>query len=45
MYYFIDIGYARIAAMQRIDAVWEKKVPLANIRTSDEKSCVQVADS
>ncbi len=45
MYYLIDIGYARVAAMQRMEAVWEKKAPLANISTSDEKSCVKVADS
>jgi len=42
MYYFIDSGYARIAEMQRMEAVWQKKAPLANISTCDGKPCVQV---
>lgn len=42
MYYFIDSGYARIAEMQRMEAVWQKKAPLANISTCDGKLCVQV---
>lgn len=42
MYYFIDSGYARIAEMQRMEAVWQTKAPLANISTCDGKSCVQV---
>jgi len=42
MYYFIDSGYARIAEMQRMEAVWEQKAPLANISTCDGKPCVQV---
>jgi len=42
MYYFIDSGYARIAEMQRMEAVWQKKAPLANISTCDSKLCVQV---
>jgi len=42
MYYFIDSGYARIAEMQRMEAVWEQKSPLANISTCDGKPCVQV---
>ena len=42
MYYFIDSGYARIAEMQRMEAVWEKKAPLANISTCDGKPCVQI---
>ena len=29
MYYFIDSGYARIAEMQKMEAVWQKKAPLA----------------
>lgn len=45
MYYFIDSGYARIAAMQRMEAVWEKKAPLANISECDKKPCVQVTGS
>ncbi|MEQ5727659.1 tRNA modification GTPase [Providencia vermicola] len=40
--WFIDRGYARIAAMQRMEAVWEKKAPLANISVCDGKPCVQV---
>lgn len=42
MYYFIDSGYARIAAMQQMEAVWEQKAPLANTSTCDGKPCVQV---
>lgn len=42
MYYFINSGYERIAAMQRMEAVWEQKAPLANISTCDGKPCVQV---
>ena len=42
MYYFIDSGYARIAEMQRMEAIWEKKAPLANISICDGKPCVQV---
>jgi len=42
MYYFIDSGYSRIAAMQRMEVVWERKAPLANISTCDGKPCVQV---
>ena len=42
MYYFIDSGYSRIAEMQRMKVVWEKKAPLANISTCDDKTCVQV---
>ncbi len=42
MYYFIDSGYARIAEMQRMEAIWKQKAPLANISTCDGKSCVQV---
>lgn len=45
MVYFIDSGYDRIAAMQRMEAVWEKKAPLANISSCDEKPCVQVLGS
>nr|WP_320410313.1 hypothetical protein [Candidatus Hamiltonella defensa] len=42
MVYFIDSGYARIAAMQRMEAVWEMKAPLADISTCNKKPCVQV---
>lgn len=42
MVYFIDSGYERIAAMQRMEAVWEQKAPLANITTCDGKPCVQI---
>jgi len=42
MYYFIESGYARIAEMQRMEAVWQKKAPLANISTCDGRPCVQV---
>jgi len=42
MYYFISSGYARIAEMQRMEAVWQKKAPLANISTCDGKTCVQI---
>ena len=42
MYYFINRDYAHIAAMQRMEAVWEQKAPLANISTCDGKPCVQV---
>ncbi|EBS5739697.1 tRNA modification GTPase [Vibrio parahaemolyticus] len=43
MVYFIDSGYDRIAEMQRMEAVWEKKAPLANISTCEGKPCVQVS--
>lgn len=42
MYYFIDSGYERIAEMQRMESVWEKKAPMAHIITCDGKPCVQV---
>jgi len=42
MYYFIDSGYARIAAMQGMEAVWEQKSPLANISTCNDKPCVEI---
>jgi len=43
MYYFIDSGYERIAEMQRMEAVWQKKAPLANIETCDNEPCVMVS--
>lgn len=42
MVYFIDSGYDRIAEMQRMEAVWEQKAPLADISTCYGKPCVQV---
>lgn len=42
MYYFLDIGYARISEMQKMEAVWQKKAPLADISTCDGKPCVKV---
>ena len=42
MSYFIDSGYARIAEMQRMEAVWQEKAPLADISTCDGKPCVKV---
>lgn len=42
MFYFIDSGYDRIAKMQRMEAVWEQKAPLADISTCHGKPCVQV---
>jgi len=45
MVYFIDSGYDRIAEMQRMEAVWQKKAPLANISTCDDKPCIEVVGS
>jgi len=42
MCYFIDSGYARIAAMQEMEAKWQKKAPLADISICDGKPCVKV---
>lgn len=42
MYYFINSGYERIAEMQRMEAVWQKKAPLADIAMCDDKPCVKV---
>jgi hypothetical protein len=42
MYYFIDSGYARVAEMQHMEAVWQKKAPLADIKTCDGNPCVKV---
>ncbi|MEC4156433.1 tRNA modification GTPase [Escherichia coli] len=44
MYYFIDSGYERIAEMQRMEAVWQRKAPMANISVCDGKPCVQVVE-
>ena len=40
--WFIDDGYEQIALMQMKKAEWERKAPLANISTCDDKPCVQV---
>lgn len=40
--YFFENGYERIAAMQRMEAVWQQKAPLADIRSCDGKPCVKV---
>jgi hypothetical protein len=45
VFYFIDSGYDRIAKMQRMEAVWQKKAPLADISTCDGKPCVKVDTS
>jgi len=42
MYYFIDSGYARISEMQKMEAVWQKKAPLADISRCEGKPCVKV---
>ena len=42
MFYFIDSGYDRIAEMQRMEAIWEQKAPLADISTCNDEPCVQV---
>lgn len=42
MAYFIDSGYDRIAKMQKMEAVWQQKAPLADISTCNGKPCVQV---
>ncbi|MEY1549349.1 tRNA modification GTPase [Providencia manganoxydans] len=44
MYYFIDSGYDRIAAMQAMESEWKKKPPLANISICDNKPCVEVIE-
>jgi len=40
--WFIDDGYGQIALMQAKKSEWERKAPLANISTCDDKPCVQV---
>jgi len=45
MYYFIDSGYSRIAEMQKMEAVWQKKAPLADISRCDGKPCIKVDTS
>jgi len=42
MYYFIDSGYERINAMQEKESEWQKKAPLADIRSCDSKPCIAV---
>jgi len=45
MYYFIDSGYSRITEMQKMEAVWQKKAPLADISRCDGKPCIKVDTS
>ena len=40
--WFIDDGYERVAEMQRMEAVWQKKAPLADISRCNGKPCVKV---
>ena len=40
--WFIDDGYERVAEMQRMEAVWQKKAPLADISRCDGNPCVKV---
>jgi len=40
--WFMNDGYSQIAQMQRMEAVWQKKAPLADIRLCDEKPCISV---
>ena len=43
--WFMNDGYSRIAEMQRMEAVWQKKAPLADISTCDGKPCIKVDTS
>lgn len=43
--WFMNDGYRRIAEMQRMEAVWQKKAPLADISRCDGKPCVKVDTS
>lgn len=43
--YYLNHGYQRITEMQAMEKQWEKKAPLANISTCDNKSCVEVTGS
>jgi len=45
MFFFIDSGYGRIAEMQRMEAIWQKKAPLADISMCDGKPCIKVDTS
>ena len=40
--WFMNDGYSRITEMQRMEAVWQKKAPLADISRCDGKLCVKV---
>lgn len=40
--WFMNDGYSQIAEMQRMEAVWQKKAPLADISRCDGKPCVKV---
>lgn len=35
-------GYSRIAEMKRMEAVWQKKAPLAKISQCDGETCIQI---
>lgn len=43
--WFMNDWYSRIAEMQRMEAVWQKKAPLADISTCDGKPCIKVDTS
>lgn len=45
MYYFIESGYERIAEMQRMEAIWQEKAPVADIRLCDGKPCIKIDTS
>ena len=40
--WFMNDGYSRISEMQRMEAICQKKAPLADISTCDGKPCVKV---
>lgn len=40
--WFMNNGYSQIAEMQRMEAVWKQKAPLADISTCNDKPCVQI---
>lgn len=40
--WFMNDGYSQIAEMQRMEAVWQKKAPRADISRCDGKPCVKV---
>ena len=40
--WFMNDGYSQIAEMQQMEAVWQKKAPLADISRCDGKPCVKV---
>lgn len=42
MVYFINSGYERINQMQKMEDIWQRKAPLADISICDGKPCVKV---